>query len=171
MIWWIIIGLLLVVGFLGCFINKFPGPVAVLLALILAIVGPELKIGWGAVAVVALLVAASFYITKKIPELVKSFQGYSKKASTGTTIGSIAALVVIGCLVKSLGGSPVVFAIVSLLMLIGIPFVCAYVFELSNKKEGLNPVKSATAATVVYAANTLVKLVIFVYAIYAIFKV
>ena len=171
MFWWIIIGLLLVIGFLGCFINKFPGPVAVLLAMILAIVGPKLQIGWGAVAVVAVLVVASFYITKKIPQLVKSFQEYSKKASLGTTIGSIVALIAMGAMMKSLGNSQVVFFIVGILMLIAIPFGFAYLFELSNKQEGFNPVKSATAATVVYAANTMVKLIIFVYAIYAIFQI
>ncbi len=76
-----------------------------------------------------------------------------------------------GAMMKSLGNSQVVFFIVGILMLIAIPFGFAYLFELSNKQEGFNPVKSATAATVVYAANTMVKLIIFVYAIYAIFQI
>ena len=34
-LWWVVFALLFSCGFLGCFINKVPGPLAVLLATIL----------------------------------------------------------------------------------------------------------------------------------------
>ena len=47
---WVLVGALLLFGFLGCFINKFPGPICVLIAMVIAICGLEVKFGWGTIA-------------------------------------------------------------------------------------------------------------------------
>lgn len=54
--------------------------------------------------------------------------------------------------------------------LIIIPFVLAFLLELTNKNGAVPALKSAASATAAYFADTCLKLVVFIYAIYAIFQ-
>ena len=166
-IWWVLLGLLLALGFLGCFINKVPGPIAVVLALLIAILALDIDISWGTFAIVTVLAVASIVTSKVLVKLVKKLHDYSKKATVGTTIGSIIGLLVIAGShqVESVGLIIAIFIIALAL----IPFLLAFLLELTNKKGAMEALKSATSATAAYMADTFLKLVVFVYALKVIF--
>jgi uncharacterized protein YqgC (DUF456 family) len=51
-----------------------------------------------------------------------------------------------------------------------LPFVLAFLLELTNKQGASMALKCAASATCAYLSDTLLKLVVFVYAIYVIFQ-
>ena len=94
-LWWVLIALCLCFGFLGCFINKVPGPIAVVIATLLAILCLKIPIEWSTFGIITALAIASMIISKLLVKLVKKLQEYSKRASWGTTIGSIIGLLLV----------------------------------------------------------------------------
>lgn len=167
-LWWVLIALFLSFGFLGCFINKVPGPIAVLFATLVAVLALDIPIEWLTVGIIAALAIASMITSKVLVKLVKKLQEYSKKATWGTTIGSIIGL---GCLYSvSALDSVFVIILMAVVGLIIIPFVLAFLLELTNKNGAVPALKSAASATAAYFADTCLKLVVFIYAIYAIFQ-
>ncbi len=167
-IWWLLIAFLLCLGFLGCFINKIPGPIAVVLATVVAILGLDIPISWGTVGVIAALAIASIIASKVLVSLAKKMQEYSKRASIGTTIGSIGGLLILSAIKgESFDTMMVVYLIACLIIL---PFVLAFLLELTNKNGAVDALKCATSATCAYVADTFLKLIVFVYAIYLIFE-
>lgn len=166
--WWCVIALLLCFGFLGCFINKVPGPFAVLLATVLAKVGLDIDaVTWGTVGIVAALVVLSIVASKVLVKMLKSMQEYSKKATVGTTIGSIIGLL----LLVGTSGMDNTVAIIAILVvgLLVLPFVLAFLLELTNKQGAAMAAKCAGSATAVYVADTFLKVLVFGYAVYAMF--
>ena len=69
-------------------------------------------------------------------------------------VGIVAALVIL-------------IAVVALVL---VPFVLAFLLELTNKQGAVCALKSAGSATAAYLADTCLKLAVFIYAIYAIFQ-
>ena len=166
-LWWVLVAILLVLGFLGCFINKVPGPIAVLIAAIIATTCIDVPIEWGTIGIIAGLAIVSMIASKVLVKLVKKMQEFSKRASWGTTIGSIIGL---GILCAVSPESTVMVILLGVLALAVIPFVLAFLLELTNKNGAAMAVKSATSATCAFLADTCLKLVVFVYAIYVIFQ-
>ena len=166
-LWWVLIALLLSCGFIGCFINKVPGPIAVVIALLVAMLGLDINIGWGTFAIVAALAVASMVASKVLVKLVKKMQEYSKRASWGTTIGSVIGLGILAGSgsVESVG----VIILIGIVALVLLPFVLAFLLELTNRNGAAAALKCAASATCAYLADTCLKLVVFIYAIYAIF--
>jgi uncharacterized protein YqgC (DUF456 family) len=70
-LWWVLFALLFACGFLGCFINKVPGPLAVLLATILGYTALDLPADWGHIGINAGLVVASMIASKVLVKLAK----------------------------------------------------------------------------------------------------
>lgn len=166
-LWWVLIALLLCFGFLGCFVNKVPGPIAVVLATLLAKWCLDMPFEWYVVAIAAALAAASMFASKVLVRLVKKLHEYSKRATWGTTIGSIIGLLLlIGVSGVDSAALVLLIAVVALLVL---PFVFAFLLELTNKNGAVCALKSAASATAAYFADTCLKLAVFIYAIYAIF--
>lgn len=159
---WAAVAILLLFGFLGCFVNKFPGPICVVLSLLIAKLGLEIPIEWGVLAVLAVLAIASMYMSKKLVAQAKKICEFSKRATWGTTIGSIIGLLVM--LTQKSSSTPVLI-LFGILGLVVIPFVGAFLFESGNKQSNEPLTKRATAATAAYLADTLLKLVVFVSAI------
>lgn len=168
-LWWVLIALCLCFGLVGCFVNKVPGPIAVVLATLIAILGLEIDIEWSTFGIIAGLAVASMIVSKVLVKLVQKLQEYSKRATWGTTIASLIALVMVGALAagETSLGVQITIWIVGFVVL---PFVLAFLLELTNGKGALNALKSAGSATCVYVVDTLFKLAVFVYAIYAIFE-
>lgn len=167
-LWWVLVALCLCFGFLGCFINKVPGPIAVVIATLLAILCLDIPIEWGTFAIITVLAIASMIASKWLVKLVKKLQEYSKRATWGTTIGSIIGLLLVwGATAADSTGLFVTMMIIGFIVL---PFVLAFLLELTNKQGALMAVKSAASATCAYLSDTLLKLVVFVYAIYVIFQ-
>ena len=165
--WWILLALLLCCGFLGCFINKVPGPIAVVLALLIGITALDIDLEWGHFAIIAVLAVVSIIASKVLVKLAKKMQEYSKRATIGTTIGSIIGLILVaGASSMDSDAAVIVTAIVGLVVL---PFVLAFLLELTNKNGAAMAVKCATAATCAYLADTCLKLVVFIYAVYMMF--
>lgn len=166
-LWWALVAILLVLGFLGCFINKIPGPIAVVIAAIIATACIDIPIGWGTIGIIAGLAIVSMIASKVLVKLVKKMQEFSKRASWGTAIGSIIGLGIL-CAAKSESTAMVI--LLGIFALAVIPFVLAFLLELTNKNGAVMAVKSATSATCAFLADTCLKLVVFVYAIYVIFQ-
>ncbi len=158
---WIIVGLFLLLGFLGCFINKVPGPICVVIAVLIAKLAMDLPVSWGIIALIAVLAIASIFAAKKLVQLVKSAQEYSKRAAVGTTIGSIIGLCVMLGFKSSSTGVLIGIAVVALVL---IPFVMALLLELTNKERKGTAMQCAIAATGAYLCDTFLKLVVFVLA-------
>ena len=116
--------LLLALGFLGCFINKVPGPLAVAIATFIGIVGLNLPIGWGVFTLITILAVGSMFLTKILVELVKTkMHEYSKRGSWGTTIGSLLGLLILMGVGPEEVGTTVIMFIFSFILL---PFVFAF---------------------------------------------
>ena len=94
-LWWVLIALFLSFGFLGCFISKVPGPIAVVLATLVAKLGLDINFEWYVVGIVAALAIASMVASKVLVKLVKKLHEYSKRATWGTIIGSIIGLCIL----------------------------------------------------------------------------
>ncbi len=168
-VWWALLALLLALGLLGCFVNKIPGPIAVVLALLVAILALEIDISWGTFAIVLALAIASMIASKVLVKLVKKLHEYSKKASIGTTIGSIIGLgIIAGSSEIESSGLMILLFVVALAI---IPFLLAFLLELTNKRGAVEALKSAASATGAYMADSLLKLIVFVYAIKVIFEI
>ncbi len=167
-LWWCFVALLLCLGFLGCFINKVPGPIAVVIATLLAILCLDIPIGWGTFAIITALAIVSMIASKLLVKLAKKLQEYSKRATWGTTIGSIIGLLLLLGITGS--DSSALLIIILIVGLIVLPFVFAFLLELTNKQGAPMALKCATSATCAYLSDTLLKLAVFVYAIYVIFQ-
>ncbi len=168
-LWWALVALLLCFGFLGCFINKVPGPIAVVIATLLAILLLDIPIEWSTFGIITALAIASMIVSKLLVKLVKKLQEYSKRATWGTTIGSIVGLLLVwGAASSESNALLVTMLIVGFIVL---PFVLAFLLELTNKQGAVTALKCATSATCAYLSDTLLKLAVFVYAIYVIFQI
>jgi uncharacterized protein YqgC (DUF456 family) len=168
-LWWVLVALCLCFGFLGCFINKVPGPVAVVIATLLAILCLDIPISWGTFAIITALAVASMIVSKLLVKLVKKLQEYSKRATWGTTIGSIIGLLLVYGATSS--DSKALLITMLIVGFVVLPFVLAFLLELTNKQGALMALKCATSATCAYLSDTLLKLAVFVYAIYVIFQI
>lgn len=168
-LWWVLVALCLVFGFLGCFINKVPGPIAVVIATLIAILALDIPITWGTFGIIAALAIASMIVSKFLVKLVKKLQEYSKRATWGTTIGSIIGLLLVWG--TAYADSTTLLITMIIVGFIVLPFVLAFLLELTNKQGAAMAVKSATSATCAYLSDTLLKLAVFIYAIYIIFEI
>ena len=167
-LWWVLVALCLCFGFLGCFINKVPGPVAVVIATLLAILCLDIPISWGTFAIITALAIASMIVSKLLVKMVKKLQEYSKRATWGTTIGSIIGLLLVWG--SSSSDSTALFVTMLIVGFIVLPFTLAFLLELTNKQGAPMALKCAASATCAYLSDTLLKLAVFVYAVYVIFQ-
>ena len=160
---WIIVALFFVLGFLGCFINKVPGPICVVIGVLIAKVAKDLPVSWATIALIAVLAIFSLFAAKKLVQAVKSAQDYSKRAAIGTTLGSIIGL---GLMLNFKSSSTITLIGIAAVALILVPFVLALLLELTSKERKGTAIQCATAATGAYLCDTFLKLVVFVLAVF-----
>lgn len=122
---WILVGLCLALGFLGCFINKFPGPLMVLISVLIARYGLDIPIEYLTIGVIALMWIASMLTNKLLlPKLAKKIHDFSSAGSWGCTIG---CLVGMPLLTMDVSASAVVgLAFVTFVIL---PYAFSFIFE------------------------------------------
>ena len=168
-LWWVLVALCLVFGFLGCFINKVPGPIAVVIATLLAKLCLDIPFEWSAFGIITALAIASMIASKMLVKLAKKMQEYSKRATWGTTIGSVIGLLLVWG--TSSADSTALMITMLIVGFIVLPFVLSFLLELTNKQGAPMALKCATSATCAYLSDTLLKLAVFVYAIYVIFQI
>lgn len=168
-LWWVLVALCLIFGFLGCFINKVPGPIAVVIATLLAKLCLDIPFEWSAFGIITALAIASMIASKMLVKLAKKMQEYSKRATWGTTIGSVIGLLLVWG--TSSADSTALMITMLIVGFIVLPFVLSFLLELTNKQGAPMALKCATSATCAYLSDTLLKLAVFVYAIYVIFQI
>lgn len=170
----IISWLLIAIGFIGCFIHKFPGPVTAFIGMLIFIFGMKVNpIPWvGIVICVILLVITAVANKKFIPLIAKQISEFGKGGKWGAIIGSILGLIII---VFSFMGTAAAEesknGLLILLLIIGfgvIPFVAALIGETVSRKNMSQALKPATAAYLTYLLSMILKLIVCVYCVYII---
>lgn len=166
-VWWSLIALCMFFGFLGCFINKIPSPLAVVIAVLIAKFGVGIKLNWEQIVLVIVMAILCGVVSKLITKFAKNnFYEYSKRASRGTKIGFVIGLCILPSVdASSLTGVMILWLVIDLIVL---PVVFAFLLELTTRKGILATLKSAFSAMVVYIADTLTKIVLLAYAIHII---
>lgn len=165
---WFLVGTCLILGFIGCFINRFPGPLLVLIASIIARFGLDIE----AVTNLTLVVLVGIWIVsiilnkKVVPMLVKKIHDFSGAGNWGCTIGCL-----IGLPLLVIPDSTVALIYMALITFVILPYAFAFVFEIVKRKDAVVASKAAAAAYSVYLASTVFKLLAVVYAIWAIFNI
>lgn len=164
---WGLFWLLIALALVGCFINKVPGPVLALVAVLIAklcmVVG-EL-IAWWNVILIGLIVIASWWITKQLPKWISGLGTYGKSAKWGSIIGSIAALIIVPAIVSGIENNGVAFTVI-LVTGILMTFIFAVGLEFLSVKDIKVSVKSGGIAAFEYTCATLIKLIAVIYAVY-----
>lgn len=167
---WALFILLIAIALLGCFIHRFPGPILAFAAILMAkfCMKAGALISWGAIVIIAILVAACFFINKQLPKITQKLGTYGKAANWGTLLGSVVAIIFMAILPIA---NPYVALIVLLLFMIIFPFGFATLFEYNAQKDWNKAMISARSATVTYVCSTVLKLVTVIYSIYLMFTV
>ncbi len=162
---WILIG----VAALGCFINRFNGPLLAFIAILVFKffgAGGEI-VSWLGISLSALLLVVSMVLTRKLPEITKKMQEFGNGGKWGATIGSLIGLTFF----LGMGTSTVVAIVLGLLFfLVVCPFGGAFLGELIARKDAKAALAPATAAYVVYLCTTIVKLAAVALTVYFVIK-
>ena len=139
------------IGLLGCFINKIPGPLIAFIGLLIINFATKLDIPTEIIIVCGVLSVISLIINVKlVPALISKMHPYGKGGSWGAFVGSVAGLVV-------LTGDSIVLAIA---MMVGLPFVFAWLFELISTRSIKECSKRACSAFIVYLVSTVIKIAV-----------
>jgi len=150
--------LLFVIGYLGCFVNKIPGPLFAFVGLLIAKFTANLPISGGILVLAALLVVASMVINAKyVPMLAKKLHTYGKAGKWGTVIGSFFGMII------GLAGS----LVAGIIFMLALPYAFAWLFEYISTKNVTECSKRAASAFLVYLVSTVIKLAV----VYLCFKV
>lgn len=142
---------LMALGFLGCFVNKIPGPLVAFIGLLLVKFAAGLDISFGIIALCAALVIISMIINAKlVPSLVAKLHPYGKGGSWGAFLGSLIGLIVM------MSADVIVGAII----MVALPYMFAWLFELISTKSVKECSKRALSALVVFLVSTVIKLAV-----------
>lgn len=154
-------------GFLGCFVNKIPGPILAFIGILLLKFVNDVPVSEVALVVIAVTVILSYILPKiLLPKLKKHIVEYGKAASWGATIGSILGLIIL-C---GVGFDSMVVGIILLIVaIVVLPYLFALVFEGISKKDWSKAVPAAGGALIEYLCTTLLKLAVVGYSFYAMF--
>lgn len=155
MILWIAAILLICVGFLGCFVNKIPGPLLAFIGILLPVLFGDVEAEVWMLVLIGVLVVASMIVSSKVlPKLGSKIHPFGKAGSWGTTIGSLLGIIGVGVAGSM---SPVVTLILSF---IALPYGFAFLFELISQKSAGTAIKAAGGAYVTFLVGTVLKLVV-----------
>lgn len=143
--------LLMCLGFLGCFVNKIPGPLLAFIGLLIAKLVADLPISWGIIALCAVLVIASMVVNSKyVPQLAAKLYPYGKGGKWGTFVGSLIGLLI------ALKAS----AVFGIIFMLALPYGLAWSFEFMGNKDAKEAGKRAASAFTVYLVSTVIKLAV-----------
>lgn len=143
--------LLMCLGFLGCFVNKIPGPLFAFIGLLIAKLVADLPISWGIIALCAVLVIASMVVNSKyVPQLAAKLYPYGKGGKWGTFVGSLIGLLI------ALKAS----AVFGIIFMLALPYGLAWSFEFMGNKDAKEAGKRAASAFTVYLVSTVIKLAV-----------
>ena len=127
MILWIGAILLICLGFLGCFVNKVPGPLLAFIGILLPVLFGDVNAEVWMLCLIGVLVVVSMIISSKVlPKLGEKIHPFGKAGSWGTTLGSILGL--LSTVASS--GSPIFGMLLAFVIL---PYGSAFLFELISQ--------------------------------------
>ena len=158
--------LLIAIGFLGCFIHKFPGPVTAFIGMLVFIFGTQVPVvPWVGITIcVVLLIITALANKKFIPWVAKQFSDFSNGGKWGALIGSL-----IGLMLIASGYSNTAQALLYIILGFGvIPFCSALLGEFASRKDMGQSLKPATAAYLTYLMSMILKLAVCCYSVYII---
>ena len=165
---WCLVFVCLGLGLIGCFVNRFPGPLLVLIACLIASFGLNIE----AVSILTLIVVAGIWIVtiilnkKILPMLAKKMHDFSGAGSWGCTIGCLLGLPLLTVPESSTG---IVF--MALISFVILPYAFALLFEFVKRKDASVALKAGASAYSVYLASTVFKFLAVIYAVWAIFNI
>lgn len=156
---------LIAIGFLGCFIHKFPGPVTAFVGMLIFIFGTEMHVPWTGIIMCAILLAITAICNKKvIPYIATRISEFGNAGKWGAVLGSlIGFLLLVGS-----GGEDESMAIYLLLAFVVFPFGFAFCCESVSRKSITKAIKPASAAYLTYLLSMLLKLAVCCYSVYVI---
>ena len=158
--------LLIAIGFLGCFIHKFPGPVTAFIGMLVFIFGTQVPVvPWVGITIcVVLLIITALANKKFIPWVAKQISEFSNGGKWGALIGSL-----IGLMLIASGYSNTAQALLYIILGFGvIPFCSALLGEFAVRKNIVQSLKPATAAYLTYLLSMTLKLAVCCYSVYII---
>lgn len=154
MILWIGAILLICLGFLGCFVNKVPGPLLAFIGILLPVLFGDVNAEVWMLCLIGVLVVVSMIISSKaLPKLGEKIHPFGKAGSWGTTLGSILGL--LSTVASS--GSPIFGMLLAFVIL---PYGAAFLFELISQKSAGTAIKAAGGAYITFLIGTVLKLVV-----------
>ena len=158
---WVLIGL----GFLGCFINKVPGPILAVIGLVVVAVTGDVEVPWwGWALIVALLVIGKIVDKKLLPKVATAVAEYGKAGTWGTTIGTFLGLFILAG-VSSDASNTFVIVLLLLIPFVFMPYIFAFLFETISRKSLAAGAKAACGAYVAYWASSVLKCLVCLYAV------
>lgn len=168
-LFWILAGLLIAFGFLGCFINKIPGPMLSFIGLCILTFGVGLKIKIWVLGLVFVGVILSMILSKKLlPKVGALVAEYGKSGSWGATIGSILGIFTIIAVANEDVSNATLIIVIALAFLL-LPYVFAALFEMIARKSFAGGAQAGAGALVAFLCGTMLKLAVCCYSIYAAF--
>lgn len=155
MILWILAIVLIAFGFLGCFVNKVPGPLLAFIGILLPVLFGDVNAEIWMLCLIGALVIVSMIVSSKfLPKLGEKVHPFGKAGSWGTTLGSIVGLL---STVSSSADSPIFGLVLAFVIL---PYGVAFLFELISQKSAGTALKAAGGAYVTFLVGTVLKLVV-----------
>ena len=160
---WLLVG----IGFLGCFIHKFPGPVTAFIGMLIFIFGLKISAPWTGILMCAILLIITAICNKKvIPYITTKISELGNGGKWGAVIGSLIGIFAIaasGNQDKSMMVTTILLAFVVL------PLGLAFCGESISRKSISAAVKPATAAYLTYLLSMLLKVAVCCYCVYVMF--
>ena len=169
-LWIILSSLLMVIGFVGCFVNRIPGPIMTYAGILILKFCTDIRIFDTTALVlcglaVVLCKVADFYI----PKLTGLISEYGKAGKWGCVIGSLIGVFGVWPTVGFADGN-VQVVITMVIALIVFPFLFAYIGESISHRSLSKSLRSSLAAYAAYIIGTFMKLAVTIYCIYTAFE-
>lgn len=162
--------LLMIIGLIGCFVYKIPGPILAFLGILILQFGTDIKpFTTTALIVCAILVILCKVLEKLAPKLISKLQTFGKGGKRGAMYGSLLGII----LVILTGANSDSTGLIITMMIVGLlvlPFLLSLLGEFIANKNFSLALKSGSAAFANYLVNSLLQLAVCVYCIYTAFS-
>ena len=165
---WCVGVLLMLLGLIGCFVHRVPGPILTLIGLLVIQYGGDVKLfSTTAIVICVVAVVLAKVLEHFIPKLASLIHEVNKPGKWGCVIGSIIGLIIMTNLSESGSTGMVIFGLV--LAMGFVPYACAFLLELTRKQPMKETLMATNAAYVTFLLGTALKLAVCLYCIYTAF--
>lgn len=169
-VWIILSFLLMIVGLLGCFIHRLPGPVITFAGILLMNFCTDVQaFSTLSLVICALAVVLCKVLDLYVPRIARLISDYGKAGKWGCVIGSLMGVFVVWPMMNytETVASKVLILVIGLVVL---PFLFAYIGESVSHRSLKTSFRPSLAAFSTYLIGTLLKLSVCLYCIYTAFE-